>query len=233
MRKVGSAADWRPRLTGAHLFLRPLVETDLDALYRAASDPLIWEQHPERLRHTRERFEVYFRTGMESGGALAIIDRRSGEMIGSSRFRDYRQYESSVEIGYTFLARRFWGTGCNGELKRLMLAHAFRFVDTVFFVVGPENHRSRAALAKIGAEEVDIARPGADARCSIVYRLQRSSDMDEPSQLRRLLTTVRLWKTRDPKAKLFSTVDQSDIRGLQTVRPAEPHDVRSSGAASI
>jgi RimJ/RimL family protein N-acetyltransferase len=56
-----------------------------------------------------------------------------------------------VEIGWTFLERRFWGGSYNRELKKLMLDHAFNFVDHVVFVVGEKNLRSQKALEKIGA----------------------------------------------------------------------------------
>ena len=108
--------DWQPTLIGPRLTLRPLSESDHGALFAVASDPLIWEQHPDRHRYTPERFEAYFRSGMESRGAFAVIDRSSGQMIGSSRFRDFRSRESSVVIGYTFLARRYWGGSYNREL---------------------------------------------------------------------------------------------------------------------
>ncbi len=71
-------------------------------------------------------------------------------MVGSSRFHGYDPVRREVEIGWTFLARSHWGGAYNGEMKRLMLDHAFRFVDTVLFLVGPENHRSRRAVEKIG-----------------------------------------------------------------------------------
>lgn len=168
-------ALWQPRLEGSVVRLRPLVESDHDALFAAASDPLIWEQHPDRLRHTPERFGAYFRSGIESGGALLIQDAVTGAAIGSSRFRDHRPDDSSVEIGFTFLTRPYWGTAANAELKRLMLAHAFAHVATVYFLVGPENLRSRAAMRKLGAEELAPGkvpvRPGAER--SIVYRLRR------------------------------------------------------------
>lgn len=164
-------ADWQPRLAGELLSLRPLAESDFEPLLRAASDPLIWEQHPDRLRWTRERFEPYFRSGLESRGALLILDRATGEVLGSSRYRDHKPSESSVEVGYTFLVRSCWGGAWNGELKRLMLDHAFRYVDTVVFVVGQDNRRSRRAVSKLGAVE---SGPVAGAYgASVAYRLAK------------------------------------------------------------
>src|SRR5690242_4298351 len=135
--------DLQPTLSGTLVELRPLRRDDYDALYAAASDPLIWEQHPEPDRYTRPVFQRYFDGAMESGGAFAVIDRKSGRIIGSTRYHDFHPEESQIEIGFTFLTREFWGGAYNGEMKRLLLEHAFRFVERVVFVVGENNMRSR------------------------------------------------------------------------------------------
>ena len=144
--------DLQPILTGNLIELRPLMREDFDSLFAAASDPLIWEQHPENDRYTREVFQNYFDGAMESKGAFAIIDRKSGRIIGSSRYCNLNEAKSEVEIGWTFLERTFWGGTYNRELKSLMLDHAFRFVDRVLFMVGENNIRSQKALVKIGAK---------------------------------------------------------------------------------
>ena len=143
--------DLQPTLIGELLELRPLKPKDFDALFDAASDPLIWEQHPESDRFIRDVFQTYFDGALESGGAFAIIERKTGRMIGSSRYWNFDPEQSEIEIGWTFLERRFWGGAYNYELKRLMLEHAFRFVEQVIFVVGESNFRSQKALEKIGA----------------------------------------------------------------------------------
>jgi N-acetyltransferase len=144
--------DLQPRLSGNLIELRPLRSDDFDALFRAASDPLIWEQHPENDRYQRDVFQTYFNGALESKGAFAIIDRKSGRIIGSSRYCNLDPRDSEVEIGWTFLEREFWGGRYNGELKKLMLDHAFQLVDRVVFVVGEHNLRSQKALQKIGAK---------------------------------------------------------------------------------
>jgi len=175
-RQGETSATWQPELRGRDLYLRPLTVSDFDALFAAASDPLIWELHPDRERYQRERFEVYFQSGLDSGGALAVIAQESGKIIGSSRFTGHHPPTSSIEVGYTFLTRDYWGGRYNAELKRLMLDHAFQFVERVYFVVGRENFRSQAALAKIGARAVDdvAATPiSADRRESLVYFIDK------------------------------------------------------------
>ena len=143
--------DLQPTLTGDLIELRPLRPDDFDALFFAASDPLIWEQHPESDRHKREVFQEFFDGALESKGAFGIIERKSSRIIGSSRYCNLDPKNSEVEVGWTFLECQFWGGAYNREMKRLMLDHAFQFVDRVLFVVGEKNFRSQKALEKIGA----------------------------------------------------------------------------------
>jgi len=167
--------DLQPTLTGDLLQLRPLLLDDFDELYRAASDPLIWAQHPEPTRHEREVFQRYFDSAIESRGALAVIDRQSGRIIGSSRYWNLEPDE--VEIGWTFLEREFWGGEYNGEMKRLMIEHAFRFVERVVFVIGENNVRSQKAVEKIGAKflrRADRTMADGTVRRNVVYALTRT-----------------------------------------------------------
>src|SRR5687768_14099557 len=112
--------NWQPTLTGSSLKIRPLVENDFEALYEAASDPLIWEQHPDRNRYTPDRFKIYFQSALDCKGAIVVCDLKTGKIIGSSRFTDYDAEKSFVLIGYTFLTREKWGGRHNLELKTLM-----------------------------------------------------------------------------------------------------------------
>jgi RimJ/RimL family protein N-acetyltransferase len=138
-------------LLGEQLVLRPLVEHDRQALFQAASDPLIWTQNPSPLRYQREVFErEVFDPGLASGNALIVLDRQTQEVIGSSRYYDIQA--DSLAIGYTFLIRRCWGGVFNRELKRLMLDHAFESVPRVWFHVAHNNWRSRQAMGKIGGQ---------------------------------------------------------------------------------
>ena len=161
--------DPQPTLEGELLRLRPLRAEDYDALYAVASDPLIWEQHPEHTRHEPDVFRAFFLEAMERGGALAVLDSTSGAMIGSSRYHDYDGVRSAVEIGWTFLARKYWGGRYNGEMKQLMMDHAFRYVDHVLFVIGPENRRSRRAVEKIGGTLLEMRPTERGERC--VYQI--------------------------------------------------------------
>ena len=83
--------DLQPVLTGELLELRPLRDEDFPVLYAVASNPLIWEQHPQPERCTEPVFREFFRGAMESGGAFLAIDRKDGHVIGSSRFHAYEE----------------------------------------------------------------------------------------------------------------------------------------------
>ena len=166
----------QPTLKGNLIEIRPLTRDDFDALFAAASDPLIWEQHPENDRYTREVFQRFFDEAIDSKGAFAITERKSGRIIGSSRYCNLNRVEGEVEIGWTFLQREFWGGSYNRELKSLMLDHAFRFVDRVLFVVGEKNVRSQKALEKIGARFLKKAqRPAPDGTMTpnLVFVIRR------------------------------------------------------------
>src|ERR1044071_1256890 len=141
--------ELQPVLRGELLELRPLRAEDFAELYAAASDPLVWEQDPNSDRYREDVFREFFRGAFESGGAVLGVDNETGRAIGSTRFHGYDEEKSEIEIGLTFLARSHWGGRYNGEMKRLMLEHAFRFVRSGVFLVGPQNHRSQKAVEKI------------------------------------------------------------------------------------
>jgi RimJ/RimL family protein N-acetyltransferase len=143
--------DLRPHLKGELIELRPLMPKDWNDLFAVAADPLIWEQHPESDRYKEDVFKVFFKDALESGGAFVVIDTKSKRIIGSTRFHGYDPEKSEVEIGWTFLAKEYWGGRYNREMKQLMLGHAFQFVENVVFYVGENNIRSQKATEKIGA----------------------------------------------------------------------------------
>lgn len=156
--------------------LLPLQEGDFEALYSVASDPLIWEQHPNPLRYQRIVFETYFEGALQSGGAFLVLDAKTNAVVGSSRFYDYDAAESSLLIGYTFIGRSFWGKGYNAHLKQLMLSYAFNYVDKVYFHIGAFNFRSQKAIEKIGATkvaEIEIDYYGEERRLNYIYLIPK------------------------------------------------------------
>ena len=166
--------ELQPTLTSEILELRPLRVDDFERLYAVASDPLIWEQHPHSDRYKPDVFRKFFDGAIESGGALMAIDRKLDCVIGSSRFYGYDPLRSEIEIGWTFLARSHWGGVYNGEMKRLMLSHAFQFVDNVVFMIGATNVRSQRAVEKIGGTKVGT-KTDPDGRENVIFRITKSA----------------------------------------------------------
>ena len=166
--------ELQPTLTSEILELRPLRADDFEQLYAVASDPLIWEQHPNSDRCKRDVFRKFFDEALESGGALIALDRKNHQVIGSSRFHCYDLERSEIEIGWTFLARSHWGGVYNGEMKRLMLSHAFKFVDNVIFLVDSNNLRSQRAVEKIGGVRAG-SKIDPHGRESFIFRITRAA----------------------------------------------------------
>lgn len=176
--------DRQPTLQGERLHLRPLIESDREALYAVASDPLVWEQHPAHDRWHRTVFDAFFDDALASGGALTAVDRRSGAPVGSSRFVFQAKLAGTpLEIGWTFIARRWWGSGINQEMKRLMLGHALASVDRVVFRIGADNLRSRIACERIGGHlthEIERSIHAGREVIHVVYAIDRASFASGP-----------------------------------------------------
>ena len=178
--------DRQPTLEGECLLLRPLGKEDWQALYAVAADPLVWSQHPQHDRWQEDVFRAFFDDALSKGGAIAVIDRATGAVVGSSRWeRLDTSGGGSVEIGWTFLARSHWGGSYNRELKRLMLEHAFRFVEQARFRVGEDNHRSRRAMEKIGGrltEDSTIEQTASGPVRHVLYAISRDEFARGPLQ---------------------------------------------------
>jgi RimJ/RimL family protein N-acetyltransferase len=157
--------------------LIPLNESDFDRLFEVASNPLVWEQHPNPNRYQLEDFTNYFKGAIESKGAFLVIDSATNETVGCSRYYDYNEAGNSVLIGYTFIGTQFWGNGYNDSLKKLMLDYAFQFVDKVYFHIGAHNIRSQKAIGKIGAVKVDefeVEYYGEPGKLNFVYLINKN-----------------------------------------------------------
>ncbi|MGE5106652.1 MAG: GNAT family N-acetyltransferase [Sphingobacteriales bacterium] len=135
--------------------LEILKENDFERLYRVASDPVIWEQHPEKERYKREVFQLFFDASLKSRGAFLVFDRKTNELIGSTRYHDYDPVNSRISIGYTFLTPKYWGGQYNKAMKELLLDHAFQKVEAVLFQIGSTNIPPQKSILKIGAAKVN------------------------------------------------------------------------------
>ena len=179
-----TTVDLQPTLQDDLLFLKPLTQEDLEGLYDVASDPLVWEQHPAKNRYERDVFELFFNDAMTSGGAFAVIDKRTNKIIGSTRFHRVNESENAIEIGWTFLARKYWGGRYNRSMKKLMIDWALQFVDNILFYIDENNIRSQKAVEKIGGERIFVidgtpleVRPNA----SVIYTISKKKWMESQS----------------------------------------------------
>jgi len=166
-------------LENERAILYPLNESDFDLLYAIASDPAVWEQHPNKDRWKKEVFHVFFDGAMQSKGAFKIMDKNTGKIAGSTRFYDYDEAESRIFIGYTFYGKEYWGTGFNTSVKRLMLSYIFQYVDQVCFHIGAYNIRSQIAIERLGAVktgEQEITYFGEMPKLNFVYSITKSEN---------------------------------------------------------
>jgi RimJ/RimL family protein N-acetyltransferase len=168
----------QPTLENEFVKIQPLKESDFEILYAIASDPLIWEQHPNKDRYKRLIFETFFKGAIESGGAFLVYDNKTGEAIGSSRYYDFNSENKSILIGYTFFARSHWGGKYNPALKKLMVQYAFQFVDSIIFHIGANNKRSQSAIERLGASKIDqleVEYYGEESKLNFVYEIKKGN----------------------------------------------------------
>lgn len=161
----------QPTLDNEQIKIIPLQESDFDPLFKVASDPLIWEQHPNFDRYQKPVFEKFFQEALHSDAAFLIIDKASSKIIGCSRYYDFE--EDAVTIGYTFIAREFWGTGYNKSIKALMINHAFNFVSKIKFAIGARNIRSQKATEKLGALQIEELNPQDPLNHKFIYQISK------------------------------------------------------------
>lgn len=168
----------QPILETSELQLLPLQIEDFEALYKVASDPEIWKQHPNKDRWKKEVFAVFFDGAIKSGGAFKIVEKESQKIIGSTRFYDFDPKESLVLIGYTFYAVSHWGTELIHSIKELMFTHAFKYVSQIQLHIGAENIRSQMAIERLGAQKIgsqEVAYYGEPSKLNYVYQVTKNA----------------------------------------------------------
>ena len=163
----------QPTLSNELISIRPIQENDFDALFVIASDKLLWEQHPNKDRYQKDVFQVFFDNAIQSKSAFVVIDNKTNEIIGSSRYYEFNEIESNIIIGYTFISRAYWGTNYNASLKNLMTNYAFQFVDSILLHVGDTNYRSQKAVEKLGALKIGEIPDDTSPETNWVYALKK------------------------------------------------------------
>ena len=159
------------------LVLHPLAPTHFDALFLAASDPLNWEQHPNPNRYQIADFTNFFNGAIASEGAFLIVEKASNAVVGSSRFYNYDAEQKTVLIGYTFIAREFWGRRINAQIKKIMMDYAFHHVNKILFQIGSLNIRSQIAMERLGGKKIGeelVEYFGESPKMNFVYEILKN-----------------------------------------------------------
>lgn len=154
--------------------LQPLDDSDFERLFTVASNPKVWEQHPNPNRYKLKDFTNYFEGAIQSKGAFLILETTTNKAIGCTRFYDYNENDNSILIGYTFIGIDYWGKEYNASLKKLMLEYAFHYVNKVYFHVGATNFRSQKAIEKIGTikiDEFEVEYFGEEPKLNYIYQI--------------------------------------------------------------
>ncbi|WP_425317815.1 GNAT family N-acetyltransferase [Pseudomonas nitroreducens] len=153
-----------PHLIGQHVELIPLRAEHRDALLNAATDGELWNLKVTVVPgpDTVDSYIAKAEKGLEEGTVLpfAILDRRNGKIVGSTRFWKVDRANRKLEIGHTWLALSAQRTPINTEAKLLLLTYAFEELDCVRvqFTTDELNEKSRAAILRLGAVQEGIVR---------------------------------------------------------------------------
>lgn len=151
-------------LEGQHVRLEPLQREHQEGFAEVGLDPELWRWIPTAVR-TREEMAAYIDTALqeqERGVSLpfALVERATGQAIGSTRYGNIERTHHRVEIGWTWVGRAWQRTAVNTEAKYLLLRHAFESLGCIRVELKTDslNERSRAAILRIGAQEEGIFR---------------------------------------------------------------------------
>jgi RimJ/RimL family protein N-acetyltransferase len=195
-------------LEGPHVRLEPLDRRHAADLAEAASDPLIWRWLPVQVA-TRADLDRWLEDALAAAAAgteqaFAVVDRRTGRAVGSTRYMDIAADHKGVEVGWTWYARAAWGGVVNPESKLLLLTHAFEDWGAIRLYLKTDslNERSRSAIARLGAKyEGDLRnhriRPDGSYRHSSYYSIL---DSEWPAVKRSLLERISGFAGGHPEA---------------------------------
>ncbi|AZA76364.1 N-acetyltransferase [Chryseobacterium sp. G0186] len=143
-------------LEGPNVDLIPLEKEHFEELYLAASDKELWELIPTDCSDKALFYQNYEHalSEREAGNQYPFVIRhkQTGQLIGSTRFFEIYPSDRKLEIGWTWIIKKFWGTSINLESKLLLLTHCFEVLKTnrVQLKTKDNNFRSRKAIEKIG-----------------------------------------------------------------------------------
>jgi RimJ/RimL family protein N-acetyltransferase len=151
-------------LTGTKIVLEPLALEHKDGLIEAVKDGELWKlwftfiSPPEKM----EEYITKALNNREQAGEMPFVvrEKESDKIIGSTRFMNVDNHNHRAEIGSTWYANSYQRTAVNTECKYLLLSHAFEKLDAIAveFRTHWHNHKSRAAIARLGAKQDGVLR---------------------------------------------------------------------------
>lgn len=148
-------------LSGHGVCAVPLSPRHASALFDFV-DPQLWAgMAAARPRDAAELADL-FRVRLKDPGVLpfAVLDQRTGALLGTTSLCDYVPCQERIEIGGTFFGRQFWGSHVNAASKNMLLGYAFEVlgVHRVAFRCDATNLRSAAAIERLGAQFEGVLR---------------------------------------------------------------------------
>lgn len=201
--------NWIPHptiLTGELVQLVPLTSAHFEELYLAASDKKLWELIPTDCSE-RENFDKAYHFALserDKGNQypFVILHKETQQLIGSTRFFEIYPADKKLEIGWTWIITKYWGTEINLECKLLMLEFCFDSLQTrrVQFKTDETNIRSRKAIEKLGARfegvlRKDKIKSNGASRSAAYYSILDDEWEEARQKIRQQIIDIRKAKT--------------------------------------
>lgn len=152
------------KLETEKVLLRPIQQPDLSSFNNIANDESIWRYFTFLLNDPAEmqRWVDIAIQEREEGKRIpfTITEKETGNICGSTSFGSISYYDKRIEIGWSWLGKKYQGTGINFHAKFSLLNYAFDILnwERVEIKTDNLNERSKQALRKIGAKEEGVLR---------------------------------------------------------------------------
>ena len=185
-------------LTGQFIRLEAVSNKHLEGLKEAIKDGELWKSNvvslpaPDLMDEFVKRAERVFENSTEL--VYAIVDSASEAIVGATAYTQACFFDKRIEIGPTFIGKKWQGSKANKESKFLLLQHAFETweMNRVELLADVLNKRSRFAILSLGAKEEGILRshmvmPDGRVRDTVVYSITRNEWPDIKRHLQSLL----------------------------------------------
>lgn len=151
-------------LQGHGVRLEPLSREHEKGLVEAAKDGKLWELWYTSVPEP-EKTQAYIDAalaGQKAGDMLpwAVVEMRSGALIGSTRYHDIVAAADRVEIGYTWYAARWQRSHVNTACKLLLFEYGFEKLNCKVIGLRTDNFnwQSQRAIERLGAKKDGVIR---------------------------------------------------------------------------